>query len=323
MRTHLWVLGVALVGCTNKSGSAGPPDLAGAQVARGKYLVESVARCGNCHSPHNADGSIDRTRWLGGSADAFDTDPSDPSVGLLPAPNLTPHATGLGGVSDAQVKAGILDGVGKDGRPLFIIMPYAVMHNMTAEDADAIVAYLRSVPPVDNLVPPPQRQPYVLSEPARPLAESMVPHTTLPTTDARYAQAERGRYLAGLVGSCIDCHTPIAISRVPLDVTKLFAGNRTFDAKSDGLPVPPYPPTIYSSNITPHATGIAGWTAQQVADTIKKGVDNVGAKLCPPMPYGPTGAFGGITDEDALAIGIYLTTLLPIDSGGIPLCIAP
>ena len=86
---------------------------------------------------------------------------------------------------------------------------------------------------------------------------------------------------------------------------------------------------MFSLNITPDETGIEGWTAADVRTVIKTGVDTDGNHLCPPMPFGPMGAFGGMTDAHAQAIGEYVTRLPPIenelpDGGGpIPKCILP
>ena len=80
------------------------------------------------------------------------------------------------------------------------------------------------------------------------------------------------------------------------------------------------PAIVYAYNITPHASGIAGWKPQQVVTLLKTGIDDMGQAVCRPMPAGPAGTFGGLTDADALDIGIYVTTLPPIDSGDIPVC---
>jgi len=80
---------------------------------------------------------------------------------------------------------------------------------------------------------------------------------------------------------------------------------------------------IVSSNLTPGKNGLKGWTADDVVNVLKKGIDKDGNALCPPMPFGPNGAFGGLTASDALDIATYITTLAPADSDIIPLCVAP
>jgi hypothetical protein len=68
----------------------------------------------------------------------------------------------------------------------------------------------------------------------------------------------------------------------------------------------------YAPNITPDATGIGGWTPAQMVTLLKTGVDDKGKPICGSMPVGPTGGYGKLTDEDARAIGVYLTTIPPV-----------
>lgn len=286
-----------------------PPD-ANPQLARGQYLVHHVAACIDCHTPRNQDGSLDTSKLLAGSATFADLDPADDQVGLVPTPNLTPHATGLGDWTAAEIKTAFLDGIDKDSNPLFPIMPYYVFHNMTADDADAIVAYLQSLDPIDNTIPDRQPLGFPFNSAAQPVPVGVIPDTTLADTDPNYASAQQGRYLAGMIGICLECHTERVQAAVPLDTTKMFGGGEGFT----GFPSPPFPEVIYSANVTPHATGIQGWTAEQVKIALKEGLDDDGDGICPPMPAGPMQAFGGLTDEDALAIGHYITTIPPIDN---------
>jgi mono/diheme cytochrome c family protein len=295
------------------------PDMAQSPAERGAYLVEHVSDCGGCHTPAGPDGKPDRSRWLSGKL-FIDLAPDDPTQGAIYSANLTPDATGLAGWSDDQIKHAFRDGVDKDGMGLFPLMPYAVLHNLSDADADAIVAYLHTVPPINNMVPPIQPLPIQVDVPTPLLDASLVPATTLAANDPRRAQADRGRYLAGMADGCISCHTPFAFGGVPLDTSLLLAGGRGFSAASEGLPSPPYPTTIESSNLTPAANALVGWTAQDVANAIQTGVDKNGNKLCGPMPFD---AFAGLTADDALAIGVYLTTIAPNDNRAIQLCTVP
>jgi hypothetical protein len=192
-------------------------------------------------------------------------------------------------------------------------MPYYVLHNMSAADADAIVAYLRTIPAVVNAIP---ERNFDLPAAAPPVPVAKIPDPVLAMTDPNYASAMRGKYLAGNFGVCMECHTEHVQTpgMVPINTDKLFAGGESFVSASIGLPSPPYPPVIFSENITPHATGIQGWTAAEVANVMKNGVVNDGLAICPPMPTGPNGAFGGLTDGDRLDIANYITHLPPIDN---------
>jgi mono/diheme cytochrome c family protein len=119
-----------------------------AAVARGKYLV-TIASCHDCHTPGYFLGKPDMARYLGGSDVGFEL----PGMGVFVGPNLTPDKeTGLGNWTDAQVVAAIQAGARPDGRMLAPIMPYHAFANLTAQDVQAIVAFLRSIPPVQNKV---------------------------------------------------------------------------------------------------------------------------------------------------------------------------
>jgi len=314
--TLLLLLGLGLVGCGDDET---PTDTHAALVARGQYLVEHVAACIDCHTPRTTTGELDHTKWLAGTPFA-DLVPGDDSLGAIWAPNLTPDSTGLMLWTDTQIKTAFQNGVDEDGGALFPIMPYFIFHNMTPGDADAVVAFLRSIPAVHNPVPPRQPLGFPFTQPAQPVPVAAIPHTSLPSTDPHYVNAENGRYLASMAGVCIECHTKEAQGPgVPLQLDSLFAGGRGFEL---GLPVPPWPAIIYSANITPDSTGIQGMTPEDVRTVLLNGVDEHGVGICPPMPVGPSGAFGGLTSSDALDLGYYVTTLPPI-TNRVPDCTPP
>ena len=122
-----------------------------AAVARGKYLV-TIGSCQDCHTPGHFFGKPDMARVLGGSEVGFEI----PGLGTFYGPNLTPDKdTGLGSWTDAQVIAALQTGVRPDGRVLAPIMPWRALAVLTKPDAAAVVAYLRSLPPVSNKVPGP------------------------------------------------------------------------------------------------------------------------------------------------------------------------
>jgi mono/diheme cytochrome c family protein len=121
------------------------------QVERGKYLV-SFGGCMDCHTPGYFLGKPDLTRYLAGSDVGFEI----PNLGVFVGSNLTPDKeTGLGNWTDAQIIAALQTGTRPDGRLLAPIMPWRAFANLTAADAKAIVAYLRTLPPVKNKVPGP------------------------------------------------------------------------------------------------------------------------------------------------------------------------
>jgi cytochrome c553 len=302
------------------SGGEGGAD---AMVERGRYLVHHVAACIDCHTPRLNDGSLDTTRLLGGNPTFADLVPGDDTLGSVPTPNLTPHATGLGGWTDDQVKNAFLNGVDNGGGALLSVMPYYVFHNMRDEDADSIVAYLRSLPAINQEIPPRQPLPSPVTEPADPVPAAAIPDTTLSQSDPDYARAQNGRYLAGFIGTCMECHSAEATGAIPIDVNALFAGGRVFAAAALQLPSPPFPAEIVSPNLTPDATGIADYSVAEVVRAIREGIDDQGDRLCPPMPSGPMLPFAGLTEDDAEDIALYLTTIPAVESDAYPACTPP
>jgi len=294
-------------------------------VARGDYVVRHVALCPFCHTPRDSMGYPDLSRFLAGdpSRPLVDIVPGDPTMGAVYVRNITPDTTtGIGSWTDEQIRNAFLNGLDDMGQPLHPAMPYWAFHNMSPEDADAVVAFLRTVHPVTQAVPDNQPLGFTLTA-ADPVPEAMIPHTTLPASDPNYASAEHGRYLAGNVGICAFCHTePSTGSTIPVNVALLFAGNRAFPTADMRLASPPWPTATYSANLTPHANGITGWTALDVRHALQMSVDPMGKLLCPPMPAGP-GGLGQLTDQDCLDIGYYLTTIPPVDAGPIPECTPP
>jgi mono/diheme cytochrome c family protein len=276
-------------------------------IERGRYLVDNVGACGDCHTPRGERGVPDLSKKLSGVDCFADADRDNPSFGCLSSRNLTNHETGLKNRSDQEIKDMFLKGLRPDGTALHPIMPYWVLANMTSSDADAMVAYLRTVPGVDHMVAAPQAPFAGTPAPAPTWPEALIPQPSASYPDQ--AAAKRGRYLAGNIGVCMECHTPYQ-GESPI-VTRAFEGGRSFPAAQFNLPTPPFPATIYTSNLTPHASGIAGYDIAKLVKAIKQGVDKDNKVICPPMPAGAMAAFEGITDADATDIAHYLLSLAP------------
>jgi mono/diheme cytochrome c family protein len=121
------------------------------QVLRGKYLV-TLGLCTDCHTPGYFFGKPDMGRYLGGSEVGFHI----PDLGVFHGPNLTPDKeTGLGNWSADDIVRAIQIGTRPDGRVLAPIMPWHAFAELTKPDAQAIAAFLKSLPPVPNKVPGP------------------------------------------------------------------------------------------------------------------------------------------------------------------------
>jgi len=317
---------VASDGAVADSGEPADAGDATGQVERGRYLVNHVAVCVDCHTPRTPEGALDEDKLLSGVDCFLDVDPAD-DAGCLATPNLTNHSTGLMSRSDAEIKSMFLEGirVHKDDEAMNPVMPYWSFGNMRDEDADAIVAYLRTVPGVDHMVA--KSQPPFDEAPPAPAVRvdlEMVPKPS--ESYSNLAAAERGRYLAAQAGVCLECHTP-ANEPGPLPprmLDKAFQGGEEFPAAALGLPSPPFPEVIYSANITPHDdTGIGGWTVSDVVTVLKEGKSKDGSGICPPMPAGPMGAFGGLTDDDATDIAHFLLSIPGVEADEPGQCEAP
>lgn len=117
-------------------------------VAYGGYLVNAMGHCFECHTPVLPDGTPDMTRIGAGGFPMQDT-----PLGMIRSANITADdETGLGGWTDDEIRRALTEGISRNGEQLFPIMPYSFFHTMTAEDIDALIAYLRTVPAVDNRV---------------------------------------------------------------------------------------------------------------------------------------------------------------------------
>jgi hypothetical protein len=262
------------------------------RLARGRYLAENVAGCMECHSPHDWTQHDDPI--ISGMEGAGDVFPVHGLPGAINPPNLTPDPeTGAGTWSDDQFARAIREGIGHDGRALFPLMPYQNFRNMSDEDLASVVVFLRSLPPVHNVVPPTQ-----IIFPVKYLIRSVPKPLTAPVPDPDLSTPEkRGSYLV-TVADCRGCHTPQdkhgnAIPALDLAGGFILAG--------------PWG-TVASANITQDPSGIPYYNDVLFLQTIRSGY--VGTrKLSQIMPWS---AFRGMTDQDLLAIFAYLKTVPPI-----------
>jgi len=108
---------------------------------RGRYLVQALGHCGECHTPRNLLGAPNRDRFLAGGKG-----PEDKKV-----PNITP--TRLKSWSDDELKNFFLTGQLPDGDAASETMDEVIRNTtsqLTPQDLDALIAYLRTVPAIEN-----------------------------------------------------------------------------------------------------------------------------------------------------------------------------
>lgn len=124
-------------------------------VDRGEYLVELLG-CGTCHTEGALVGEPDMSLSLAGSSVgiAYTSPFENRNPGVVFAPNLTPDRdTGLGRWTDDEIRDAVRTGLGRHGPERILVMPWQGYAQITEDDAWAIVAYLRSLRPVEHQVP--------------------------------------------------------------------------------------------------------------------------------------------------------------------------
>jgi mono/diheme cytochrome c family protein len=131
--------------------AAAAPASAETLVERGQYLAH-IMDCGGCHHTGAFTPQPNLETPLAGSQIGFEI----PGMGVFYPANLTPdEETGLGKWSDAEIITAFTTGVRPDGRQLAPVMPWMSYAHINADDATALVAYLRSLKPVQHKVPGP------------------------------------------------------------------------------------------------------------------------------------------------------------------------
>ncbi|HUG62856.1 MAG TPA: c-type cytochrome [Methylomirabilota bacterium] len=254
--------------------------LAETPVERGEYLVEGVMGCGNCHTPFGPDGPAAGQNLAGRLVD--DIEPF-----RAVAPNITPSGR-VASWSDAELARSIREGIRPDGSLIGPPMPFAMYRGLSDTDLDAVVAYLRTIPAVEN-------DPGV-SEYRIPLPPAYgLPIETVADLP-RGVTVEYGEYLAGPVAHCMECHTPMGPTGPMLD-TALGQGGFEFHGPWG---------TSVASNLTNHPDGLADYTDDELKAMITQGKKPDGTAMNPPMPYG---YLARMTPEDLDAIILYLRTL--------------
>ncbi len=248
-------------------------------ISRGRHLVRVVAQCTNCHGEDLGGQQFGEDLWFG----------------RLFAPNLTAGRGGVGSHTDEELARSIRYGVGRDGRPL-LVMPAQYLRSLSEADLGTIVAYLRSLPPLDREVPPPRVGP--LSRlflflgwvpdvvPAEMLAAAGPP----PPAPPEGVTVEYGRYLVDAAG-CRVCHG-----------AELIGGLHPL-----ALPGEPEPP-----NLTP-AGPLRSWSERDFMRTLRTGVRPDGSRL--DDAFMPWQRIGQMSDSELRAIWRYLRSLPPQRSG--------
>jgi cytochrome c553 len=240
---------------------------------RGLHLATAISKCADCHKADFGGGVF---------IDA-------PPVARLYSANLTRGKGGIGGqLSDLDWERAIRHGVKPDGSVL-LFMPAGEFRNMNDEDTAALIAYLKTLPPVDreigtNSVGPIGRALFAKGDLPLVPAE-MIDHAARhPAPVPMGVSVEYGQYIAN-IGGCKGCHGPgLSGGRIP------------------GSP-PEWKP---AANITP--TGIGHYTEEDFFRALREGKRPGGVPIDSLMPYRFT---KHMTDDEIRAVYLYLKTVPP------------
>jgi mono/diheme cytochrome c family protein len=260
------------------------PAVAETSVERGEYLVRGPMGCGNCHTPMGPEGFVIEQELAGRLVEDI------PQVFTAYAANITP-AGRIAEWSDEELARAIREGIRPDGSVIGPPMPFAMYRGLGDEDLAAIVAFLRTLPAVENEVP--------ASTYHIPLPPAYGPPVESVTAPARGVTVEYGAYLAGPVAHCMECHTPMG-PQGPLLDTALGQGGFEFHGPWG---------TSVAANLTSSEDGLAGYSDDQLKAMITEGKHADGSAMLPPMPYG---YLAKMTPEDLDAVVLYLRSLPPL-----------
>lgn len=271
------------------------------KVERGRYLVEHVTMCLDCHSEKQPEYLAAPyklgTEGMGGFTWEGEASP----FGTVVAPNITP--VGLGSWTDGEIIRSIRTGVTKDGNALTPIMPYHEYSHLSDSDVEAIVAYLRQMKPIEN----PNLAKTELKMPFTMLVNVMTAESQ-PQNDVDVNNpVEHGKYLSK-VGGCQFCHSPFESGKPVYD--SLFAGGHEYVVPSVGI--------VRTANITPdQKTGIGSWTKEQFIAKFKA-YNTPEARLIPAKDNPPTVMpwldYAGMSEKDLGDVYEYLMSVKPIEN---------
>lgn len=263
-----------------------PPYAANAAHGREMFLAGG---CASCHATPN---QKDQTLLGGGLALAT-------AFGTFHVPNISPDPkAGIGAWSEHDFADALLLGTGRGGINLYPALPYTSYHLMTLADVRDLYAYLRTLKPSPNVVPPHDlRFPFDIRR-GIGLWKRLYFHPGPFRPDpSKSAEWNRGAYLVEGPGHCAECHSPrdafggiVASAR--------FAGGKTLDGKHD---VP---------NITQDKDGIASWSVEDIADMLDDGVTPGGDSVSGDM-HKVVDNLSQLPKADRHAMAVYIKSLPP------------
>jgi hypothetical protein len=274
-------------------------ELTPERIERGRYLANHVSVCMDCHAVR--DWSIltapPKPETVGAGGDRFGREIGLP--GEVFAKNLTP--VNLANYTDGELFRAITTGIDRHDKVLFPIMPFPLYRYMAEEDVFSIIAYLRTLEPVEGTFPAAELD-FPLNLIINTLGTTWRGNQQPPHPSDRIAY---GEYLT-TIAACADCHNPGVAGNT--DPKRPFMGGTPFGLPGGIL--------VRSANITPDPeTGIGNWSRDFFIARFKA-YDPEVHPLAPVSPgefntVMPWSMYAGMTDEDLGAIYDYLMTVQP------------
>ncbi len=281
------LLGAATVVWLNRDDDTGGGDAApsgGAElIARGEYLV----RAGSCFGCHTVPGGAPY-----GGGRGIET-----PFGVVNAPNLTPDLTGLGAWSTGDFWRALHNGRSRSGRLLYPAFPYPNYTRLSRADADAMFAYLKSLPPVvKGAEPHALRFPFDLQASLAVWRALFFRPARFEADAAKSPQWNRGAYLVETLGHCNACHSRrnvFGATASPLDL----AGGL--------IPIQNW----YAPSLKDNAeAGLGEWPEREIVALLKTGVARRGS-VQGPMAEVVARSTRYLSDADLEAMAAYLRDL--------------
>ncbi|MCX6319147.1 MAG: c-type cytochrome [Bacteroidetes bacterium] len=290
----------SFISCNNnQSGttSENKNDSAKQLLERGEYIATKAAVCIDCHSQRDTTlFSMPVIPGTEGGGAGFAFTKAEAVPGVLWAPNITPYA--LKDRTDEEIIKTLTTGINTKGDTLFPIMPYHSYGRLTKYDLQAVVAYIRTLKPIERTVP--ERKFFIPAAMFGPLPAANIENNTMPDPSDK---VKYGQYMVTMA-ACTECHTPMG-PQGP-DFSKVFSGGFVFDNAVLKVAVP---------NITPDsATGIGSWSEETFVNKFRA---NATPEVLQTKPgrrntFMPWSMYGKMKEEDLRAIYAYLRTVKPI-----------
>jgi hypothetical protein len=301
-------------------------------INRGAKLADTML-CAMCHSPMTIENGLqmfnDKLRLTGGVKIVA------PPDGTFFTKNLTPDIkTGIGTWSFDDIAIAVTQGVAKDGRGLRV-MPTHYYKNISNEDLNDLIGYLKSIPPIQKQIPANIKMPATskimagirlavpfmeypsqdwffgdygsnddvkavdLSQGFKPSPKNSEPLVVEPLRTS--PEIQRGKYLV-TTAACAFCHTPIGT----------FGQNPKLALAGGFKVIDPVCGTVYSRNLTPDTeTGLGNWSDQEISNAVRGGVTKDKQRvLCSTIM--PWQAYSRFSDDEMNAIIAYLRAIPPV-----------